>query len=84
MTRMNTKIISKEDLNTLVYFGLVILFILSVYLLAWDGLIWLIGLTKAQSFWDGISSMSIKMRIGIFLFVSVFLVLYLYERKPKK
>jgi len=80
---VNPKIISKEDLNTLVYFGLVILFILSVYLLAWDGLIWIIGTTKAQSFWDVVSSTSIKMRIGIFLFVSVFVVLYLYEDKKR-
>lgn len=75
------KIIAREGL---VYAALAIILLLSLYLLAFDGLIWLIGLTKAQTFWDVVSSTSPKMRIGLFLFIGDLIFLYLYEERVLK
>jgi hypothetical protein len=70
--------------DNFVYGVIAITLLLSLYLLAVDGFLWLIGTTKALTFWDVMSSTSIKMRIGAILFICDLIFLFVYEKFKKK
>lgn len=81
MTSKTKKFIISDNF---IYGVIVITLFLSLYLLAVDGVLWLIGISKALNFWDVLSSTSYKMRIGAVLFISDLIFLYMYEKRKKK